>query len=64
MLEFDRSGIVDVRDLQDEAAKRCISDCQWAEMKRKHLLKVEPLYVILNDDYFVENIVQFEEASR
>ena len=61
-LEFDRAGIVDVRDLKGSLGKECISDSQYDEMKRKHLLKVEPLHVILNDDYFIENIIRFEEA--
>lgn len=61
-LEFDRAGIVDVRDLKGSLGKQCISDSKYGELTKKHLLKVEPLNVILNDDYFIENIIRFEEA--
>ena len=61
-LEFDRSGIVDVRDLQVSDGRACISDSKWNELKEKYLLKVEPLHVILNEDYFIENIVRFESC--
>ena len=62
-LEFDRSGIVDVRDLQSSDGRACISDSKWNELKSKHLLKVEPLHVILNEDYFIENIVRLESCD-
>lgn len=61
-LEFDRSGIVDVRKLNINNGNDCVSDSQWIDLKNKHLLKVEPLNVMLNDDYFTEHIIKFESA--
>ena len=61
-LECERAGIVDVRKLDVDEGRTCRSDVEWPDLKRKHLLKVEPLEVILNDDYFTEKIAQFEAA--
>ena len=47
-LEFDKSGIIDVRKLNINDGNICVSDQQWIDLKNKHLLKVEPLNVILN----------------
>mmetsp|Transcript_14196 Transcript_14196/g.21438 ORF Transcript_14196/g.21438 Transcript_14196/m.21438 type:complete len:316 (+) Transcript_14196:1-948(+) len=61
-LKFDKSEIVDVRKLNIKDGTECVSDTQWHELQRKHLLKVEPLHVILNDDYFTQSIAKLEDA--
>eukprot|EP01083_Nonionella_stella_P093729 262766_1 len=61
-LEFDRAGIVDVRKLNVNEGKKCVSDSEWNELKQKHLVRCEPLEVILDDDFFVRHIVQCETA--
>eukprot|EP01084_Bolivina_argentea_P078983 143333_1 len=60
--EFDRAGIVDVRKLNVDNGKVCVSDQQWNKLKMKHLCKAEPVELMLNDNYFIEHIVDFESA--
>ena len=61
-LEFDRAGIVDVRNLSVENGNTCLSDSIWNDLKTTHLLKAEPVEIMINDDYFTENILRFETA--